>query len=240
MKERSFNKLQIVSEKRKQINVKKSNHIPTLKIHTAIIRAICQAVGYLSTLLGGPKGMPVPCDAGWPCLSALPCPAVLPSGSQQSKFHGKLLFCERCTKCSVLLGADRKRKKRKKENFVTQSEITLTNENVTMMIIYFGLCQLPSVAPQLLNIPLRWNSRFHLSSPICSMCVVHMAAVVCLLPAEAQLKVSNVLAIVLDSSRCRKRKPECPYRADIILGKTWFKRLPRNQIYTLIECVIWQ
>lgn len=64
LEERSFNKLQIVSEKCKQINVKKSNHILTLKIHTAIIRAICQAVGYLSTLLGGPKGMPVPCDAG--------------------------------------------------------------------------------------------------------------------------------------------------------------------------------
>lgn len=114
------------------------------------------------------------CWVTLPVCSALPYPAVLPSGSQQSKFHGKLLFCERCTKCSVLLGADRKRKKRKKreENFVTQSEITLTNENVTMMIIYFGLCQLPSVAPQLLNIPLRWNSRFHLSSPICStICV---------------------------------------------------------------------
>lgn len=122
LEEHSFNKLQIVSEKCKQINVKKSNHIPTLKIHTAIIRAICQAVGYLSTLLGGPKGMPVPCDAGWPCLTALPspalpCPAVLPSGSQQRKFHGKLLFCERCTKCSVLLGADRKRKRRKKREF---------------------------------------------------------------------------------------------------------------------------
>lgn len=64
LEERSFNKLQIVSEKCKQINVKKSNHILALKIHTAIIRAICQAVGYLSTLKGGPKGMPVPHDAG--------------------------------------------------------------------------------------------------------------------------------------------------------------------------------
>lgn len=121
---------------------------------------------------------------------------------------------------------------------MTQSEITLTNENVTMMIIYFGLCQLPSVAPQLLNIPLLRNSRFHLPSPICSMYVVPSiwqlsSSACCLLPAEAQLKVSNVLAIVLDSSRCRKWKPECPYRADIILGKTWFKRFAKKpNIYT--------
>lgn len=57
------------------------------------------------------------CWVTLPVCSALPCPAVLPSGSQQSKFHGKLLFCERCTKCSVLLGADRKSKRRKKREF---------------------------------------------------------------------------------------------------------------------------
>lgn len=205
---------------------KKSNHISTLKIHIAIIRAISRAVGYSGTLLG-PKECQLHAFAFRTLVTLLfPALPACTSISCQSKFHRKLLFslpllaspkvhkvwCAfRRGRCETNLWL--------KANYVDKWKCH-NDDNL------FCLCQLLQ-SRQLVNIPLR-HSRFHLKRRY----IWQLSSACCQLwpkyPRQsAQLKVSNVFAIV-ESGRCRTQKPECPYRL-LNSGKSAIERYQETE-----------